>query len=290
MKKLLSILYILGSLVLTVFFMIIIWKVTFGHIVEEYLERQRRLEIAELIDGQKKEKEKVTFQTAILDSEERVKHYLGYRVLEQMRIEGHFHHIDFDFKPDKSNYCIKCHGDLPHDKIKQLRAFGNMHASFMACQTCHIKLENGAKPGGYKWYDRETGEIVNSPVKEGVPPGMYSAKIMPLEQVGGQLRRVDSPERIEFAQQYSDTEKNLNELQKSKAKKIIHNIVGAKPFLCEECHRTEAPLLPFKQLGYPQHRVDTITSTEVIGMIKNYTQFYIPNILEPDAESEVPRQ
>ena len=69
-----------------------------------------------------------------------------------------------------------------------------------------------------------------------------------------------------------------------------HNIVGKKPFLCEECHRTEAPLLPFKQLGYPQHRVDTITSTEVIGMIKNYTQFYIPNILEPEAGSEAPRQ
>jgi hypothetical protein len=36
--------------------------------------------------------------------------------------------------------------------------------------------------------------------------------------------------------------------------------------------------------------VDTIISTEVIGMIKNYTKFYIPLLLEPGAGSETPQQ
>jgi len=291
MKKLISKLYILGSMALTVLLIIIIWKVTFGHIVEEYRTRKMNLEIAQLTDAQKKEEdEKVTFQKAILDGQERVKHYLGYRVLEQARLEGHFHHIDFDFKPDKSNYCIECHGDLPHNKVKELRAFGNMHASFIACQTCHVILEGEAKTGAFKWYDRQTGGIVKSPVKEGVAPGTYSAKIMPLERVNGQLQRIDTPDRIEFSREYRQKEQTLTEIQKSKAQRIIHQVVSKKPYLCERCHQKEDPVLPLAELGYPQHRIDNIVSTEVIGMIKNYTKFYIPMMLEFDEGSQAPQQ
>ena len=57
MKKLISKLYILGSMALTVLFIIIIWKVTFGHIVEEYHTRKMNLEISKLTDEQKKEEE-----------------------------------------------------------------------------------------------------------------------------------------------------------------------------------------------------------------------------------------
>ena len=291
MKKLISTLYILGCMGITVFFMVIIWKVTFGHIVEEYHTRQMNLEIAEVQKEQKKEKEeKITFQKAILEGEERVKHYLGYRVLEQIRLEGHFHHIDFDFKPDNTNYCVECHGDLPHNKVKELRAFGNMHASFISCQTCHVVLEGEAKSGVFKWYDRETGNIVKSPVKEGVAPGTYTAKIMPMELVNGRLQRIDTPERIDFSREYQKNEKNLTEIQKSKAQRIIHNLVSKKPYLCEQCHQKENPLLPLAELGYPQHRIDTIVSTEVIGMIKNYTKFYIPMMLDFDERSQAPQE
>jgi hypothetical protein len=291
MKKLLSTLYILGSLVITAILTVIVWKVTFGHILEEYHLRQRNLEIAQKQAEQKKEEEeKITFQKAILDGEERVKHYLGYRVLEQVRLEGHFHHIDFEFKPDKTNYCIECHGDLPHNKVKELRAFGNMHASFISCQTCHVVLEGEAKSGVFQWYDRETGNIVKSPVKEGVAPGTYTAKIMPLERVNGRLQRIDTPERIEFSREYQKNEKSLNEIQKSKAQRIIHNIVSKKPYLCEQCHQKEDPVLPLLELGYPQHRIDTIVSTEVIGMIKNYTKFYIPMMLDFEERSQAPQE
>ena len=291
MKKLLAKLYILASMAITVMLTVIIWKVTFGHIVEEYHLRQRNLEIAKQQTEQKKaEEEKITFQNTILEGEERVKHYLGYRVIEQIRLEGHFHHIDFEFKPDKTNYCVECHGDLPHNKVKELRAFGNMHASFIACQTCHVVLEGEATSGVFKWYDRETGNIVKSPVKEGVAPGTYTAKIMPLERVNGRLQRIDTPERIEFSREYQKNEKTLTEIQKSKAQRIIHSIVSKKPYLCEQCHQKESPVLPLLELGYPQHRIDAIVSTEVIGMIKNYTQFYIPMMLDFEEKSQAPQE
>ncbi len=280
-KKLLSKLYILGFLVLTVFFMIIIWNVTFGHLVDAKHLLSRFEAIAKMQEEQKDEAAEISFQDAILGGEERVKHYLGYRVLEEVRLKDHFHHIDFDFKPDKRSYCIECHGDMPHSKIKELRAFGNMHASYLACQTCHVKLEGPKKTGVFKWYDRTSGEIVPSPVNQGVLPGTYGSKIIPFVSINGELRRIDSQERINFAREYREKEKTLSDIQKSKAKKIIHKIVSKNPYMCEACHQMEAPLLTFKDLGYKQRRVDAFIGTEVIGMIKNYTKFYIPRMLEP---------
>ena len=232
-----------------------------------------------------KPKQEASFQEAIMEGEERVKHYLGYRILDEVRLKDHFHHIDFDFKPDKRSYCIACHGDMPHGKVKELRAFGNMHASYIACQTCHVRLEGDAKTGVFKWYHRVTGEIVSSPVKEGAFPGAYESKIIPFARLNGKLQRIDTQEKIDFAKEYSEKEKTLTDLQKSKAKKIIHKIVSKKPYMCEDCHQVEAPVLPFEDLGYPKRRIDAFVSTEVVGMIRNYTKFYMPKLLHP-GESE----
>ncbi len=286
MKVILSKLYILGFMALTVFFSFIIWKVTFGHIVEEYESRKVINEIREIKDKKKVLKADISFKKEILEGEERVKHYLGYRVLEEMRIEGHFHHIDIDIVPDKRSYCIECHGDIPHDEKKEIRAFGNMHASFIACESCHIRLEGADKTGVFKWYDRKTGEIVASPIKEGVKPGGYGSKIMPFERVDGVLERLDTQSRIAFANEYRENEKALSELQKSKAKKIIHKIVGKKAYVCQDCHQKEDPLLPFEALGYSDKRVNVLVSTEVVGMINDYTKFFIPRMLHPGSEKE----
>lgn len=283
-QKLLSKLYILGFMVLTVFFMVIIWKVTFGHLVDTIYLKKRVEEIAKnVVKEEKKEKETVgvSFKEAILEGEERVKHYLGYKVLEELRIKDHFHHVGFDFKPDKRSYCIGCHGDMPHSKFKEIRAFANMHASYIACQTCHVKLEGSQKTGVFKWYDRTTGEIIPSPVKEGAPPGTYEGKIIPFVSINGELQRIDTQERIQFAKDYSKMEKTLTDIQKAKAKQIIHKIVSQKPFMCEDCHQKESPILPYEELGYNQKRIDAFESTEVIGMIRNYTKFFIPKMLHP---------
>jgi len=295
MKTLAGKAYIVGLLVLTAFFMFKTGKLTFWEIVEEYESRHNNNmpEIA-IKDIWKKAYAMPTFRQAILEPEERVKLYLGYRVLEQRRLEDHFHHIDFDLEPDKRLYCIKCHGDMPHDKIKELRAFQNMHASFIACPTCHVRLKESDKENVFKWYDKKTdeenvfkwydkktGEIVANPVRKGVPPGTYKAKIIPFERVNGKLQRIDSQERIDFAREYREAENTLSDLQKEKAKKIIHEIVSKKPYICEDCHQSETPLLPFSKLGYTKRRVNSFRSTEVVGMIKNYTQFYMPRMLHP---------
>ena len=285
-KTFLSKVYILAFMALTVFFMLIIWKVTFGHLVDAKHLLKRVEELSKIKEEQKSEKEEVSFKEAILEGEERVKHYLGYRVLEEVRLKDHFHHIDFDFKPDKKSYCLKCHGDMPHGKVKELRAFGNMHASYIACQTCHVRLEGSEKTGVFKWYDRTTGEIVSSPVKEGILPGTYGSKIIPFIRINGELQRIDTQERIDFAKEYREKEEILTDTQKSKARKIIHKIVSERPYICEDCHQKETPVLSFQNLGYKARRIDAFVGTEVIGMIKNYTKFYMPRMLHPGIENE----
>lgn len=281
MKKIFSRLYLLLLMVLTAFFMVVIWHITFGKLIREFRARKLNLKVTEMQAQQSKAAGTATFNQAILKGEKRVKYYLGYRVLEQRWLKGHFHHIDFDFKPDRHNYCITCHGDIPHDKVKELRAFGNMHAAFIGCQTCHVRLEGKASTGVFKWYDRTSGEIVPSPVRKSARPGGYEAKIIPFECVGGKLQRIDTPARIAFVKDYLKHEKSLTDIQKSKAQKIIHEVVSKKPYMCDDCHRQEGSLLPFTKLGYSRQRANVIVSTEVVGMIKKYTQFYMPQILNP---------
>ncbi|MBI4682812.1 MAG: cytochrome C, partial [Nitrospirae bacterium] len=141
-------------------------------------------------------------------------------------------------------------------------------------------LDGSQKTGVFKWYDRSTGEIVASPVMKG-SPGSFKAKIIPFEKTSGAIQRVDSEDKINFALEYKQNEKTLSEAQKSKAKKLIHKIVSKQPYICEDCHQKERPLLPLDDIGYPRERIDSITSTEVVGMIKNYTKFYMPKMLQP---------
>jgi hypothetical protein len=293
MKAILYKLYIVSFMALTVFFMVIIWNLTFGKILEES-EQRETADKAGLLEAQQGDEDEHSFKKIILEGDEKVKHYLGYRVLEEMKIEGHFHHIDYEMVPDKRSTCIECHGDIPHDAKKEIRAFGNMHSAFIACETCHVRLADDRKSGTFKWYDREIGEIIPSPIQEGVAPGLYHARIIPFEKVDGKLRRIDTQSQIDFAREYQRTEKTLTEHQKAKARKIIHKIIDEEPHLCEECHREKDSLLPFEDLGYSKKRAELLVSTEVVGMIKDYTQFYVPRILHPglgDSEAEsVPGQ
>jgi hypothetical protein len=156
-----------------------------------------------------------------------------------------------------------------------------MHASFLSCQTCHVKSTDSTKIVDFQWYDRTTGQIVESPVNEDSLPGTYNSKVIPFELVNGSVQRIDSDDRISFAREFEKNEKTLTDVQKSKAKKIIHQIVSKNPYDCQDCHRKESPVLDCKALGYSEKRINAFVSTEIVGMIKNYTKFYMPRILNP---------
>lgn len=286
MKTLITKLYLFAGMVFTIGLAALVWNVTFGHLVQEYKVQRHVKEIASAAANDEPKLEQVSFKKAILDQNKKIRHYLGYRVLEQQHLKGHFHHIDLEFKSDSYSYCVGCHGDLPHDKVKGIRAFGNMHAAFLSCQTCHAQISEEEKTGVYKWYDRKTGDIIDSPVTGGQPVQRYGAKIIPFIRTNGVVARIDSQDKIDFAREYQEAEPTLSEVQKAKAKKLIHADVSTKPHACGDCHQTEASLLPFQSLGYPPKRYHAVVSTEVVGMINNYTRFYMPSILNPGVGGE----
>jgi hypothetical protein len=280
MKRFLKILLIVFSMGLTMIYMVIIWKLTFGHLIHAVVKRHTAVKTARELAAQKRQNTTQTLKKSLFAGDERVKQYLGYRVLDTIRLEGHFHHIDFDILPDKRSYCNKCHGDMPHNKVKEVRAFWNMHAFFMACETCHIRFDDPAAKPAYKWYDRQTGKIVDSPVPH-ARPGFYTAKIIPFEQAGGGSARVDSDERIAYASEFIKSGDTLSEYQKSKAVKVIHSVTSKKPYVCNDCHRKEKPVLSLRDLGYPPERINFLEGNEVVGMVDKYRTFFLPEFMKP---------
>jgi hypothetical protein len=280
MKRYLKILLTVFSLGLTVVYMVLIWNLTFGHLIKAVSKRHAVLKTTKELAAKKRQNTGQSLQKSLFAGDERVKQYLGYRILDTIRLEGHFHHIDFDILPDKRSYCNKCHGDMPHNKTKEVRAFWNMHAFFMACETCHIRFDDPTAPPAYQWYDRQSGQIVDSPVP-GAKPGFYRAKIVPFERANGNLVRVDSEERITFASEFIKVGNTLSEFQKSRAIKLIHQLNNKKPYVCDDCHRKENPVLSLRDLVYPQERIAFLESNEVVGMIDKYKTFFLPDFMKP---------
>lgn len=211
---------------------------------------------------------------------------LGYTVVKEQYVKGHFHHIGMTVESDETNVCVRCHGAVPHDKSKAIRAFLNMHAFYLACETCHIRNKLDQPPWTFRWYDKRDGHVaVNPPglvATEKEKYGNYGTKIAPgIVNVDGRFRFINGEKEREFVANYIKNKDDISSTEQSKMKKIIHRMVDEKPLLCDSCHTSKKPYLPFTELGYPQRRMHDLTSTAVVGMINKYREFYIPKFLLP---------
>ena len=222
---------------------------------------------------------------------------LGYKIIEQPYIEGRFHHIGFKIDQDMASPCIRCHGAVPHDKSKEVRSFLNMHAFYLACESCHVLPKEGDPAWQFKWYDKKTGESVSNPQrlinidipfqngKDGdskyIAYGDYGAKISPGYIENDKFRFMSTQKDMEFVLSYIDKQKLLGSSQRSQMKKMIHRKVGNKPLDCAACHKEKDAYLPLAQLGYPPRRLEDLTSASVVGMIRKYKKFWIPSFLNP---------
>ncbi len=221
---------------------------------------------------------------------------LGYMIVKEQYVKGHFHHIGMMVETDNYSVCIRCHGAVPHDRAKSIRAFLNMHAFYLACETCHVRPEQTENAWTFRWYDKSTGSTIENPpglnTSDESMYGNYSAKVAPGEiSENGSFSFINGPDELAFVERYLQDENFLNDTQKSKMKMFIHRKVNEDPLLCDKCHTADsAPYLPFLELGYPRRRLFDLTSTEVIGIIKKYQHFYIPNILhggETDSSNNI---
>lgn len=289
-RKIIRNLYVIALMIFTLWYGYILYPIIF-----ENSEDQSTTEVeeddVEAFFGQGTTEEEKEFLKSLKQQKNTETTNLGYMVVEEQYVKGHFHHVGMKVETDSYSVCIRCHGAVPHDRAKPIRAFLNMHAFYAACETCHVRPADGEGEMEFRWYDQATGEVIKNPAglntQDESMYGNYSAKIAPgTIDENGQFKLINGSNELAFAKRYQSDESQLNDTQKSKMKKIIHRKVNEQPLLCDGCHTAEKqPYLPFEKLGYPERRLYSLTSTEVVGMIKKYQQFYIPSLLH-GGESE----
>lgn len=277
-KKLIRTLYILFLMGFVVWYGKFIYPIVFDEFGPD------KPKVVAAADPNMTEEERM-FQKFLAEQQQTATTDLGYQVIKEQYVKGHFHHIGMVVEPDTQNVCIKCHGTVPHDKAKSIRAFLNMHAFYLSCETCHIQEKEGIPELVYRWYDKASGRIIDNPPQllatDREMYGNYGAKVAPGTLVDGEFRFINGEKERDFADEYLRKKDLLDTTQQSKMKKVIHRLVDEKPLLCEACHTEDKPFLDYAALGYAPRRISDLVSTEVVGMIEKYKKFYIPKFLLP---------
>jgi hypothetical protein len=284
LKSIIRVAYIIALMGFTIWYGFFLYPIIFGHGDAVKTSEVEESEVDAFFGAGTTEEEK-EFLKSLKQQQSVETTDLGYMVIEEQYVKGHFHHVGMKVETDNYSVCIRCHGAVPHDRAKTIRAFLNMHAFYLACETCHVRPEVTEPAWVFRWYDKTSGQIIANPAGlntiDEAMYGNYSAKVAPgAIDATGMFRFLNGPNELAFVEKYQSEEKRLNDTQKSKMKKIIHRKVNEDPLLCDGCHTADSsPYLPFADLGYPNRRMYELTSTEVVGMIKKYQKFYIPNIL-----------
>jgi len=196
----------------------------------------------------------------------------------QRRWTSHFHIADRQL-PEAANaasMCIQCHGYYAHRTSEQLRSFYNMHSYYMACETCHIRMEVPEKPV-MAWFDWTTEKQVRRP---GAGKSLYSARLVPIRAD----MRLDAFDRQDLAREYMLRKDALSDAEKKKREHELMGHLSKNAVACEDCHRKDG-YLDFFRLGYDAQRTAMLQNPDIMQLIKGYKKFFIPTMFDPRKET-----
>ena len=205
---------------------------------------------------------------------------------EEYERHRHFHYIaDYPQLPEnKRPVCFICHSDYPHSKNKRIRALMNIHTQFLVCETCHIQDKPGMQIV-YKWYN----PLTDNPQGPFYGTGYYPETDMLIKGDGGltkiapyvkagiadEFKLAIQVQDAPLAIDYMKVRDKLSPEQREGVKNKFHENIKPKGYDCKVCH-TEQSLLNFKQLGFADTRIDNLVKLDLVGMLANYDQFYLP--------------
>jgi len=224
------------------------------------------------------------FDAVLALTEKKVERHLGEWEFSEPKIPGHFHHIGRWYESDKLNFCIDCHGPIPHAKSPKERAFLNMHGLFISCQVCHVQEQEGVAPTRFGWIDIDDGQLCSNPEMVAGVWGEYGAKIVAMKGPEDSPEPVTLEEEEAFAGKLRKRMDKLTDQQKVMGNKFVHRRCVETPVRCSGCHNSEKAFLPYTDLGYSQKRADFLISTEVADLAVHYETFYLPNLLNIEGQ------
>ncbi len=195
---------------------------------------------------------------------------------------GHFHALDNNVKMHLGNppVCITCHGTYPHSKSPDIRSFLNMHNYFMACETCHVRLDPNDPNHHFAWFDNKSDKQRVGKLRG--ENGVFGARLVPVVvEPGGKAHRLDHQLDEKLTKEYIAKVNTLSPEEQAKAKAVLHKNISRKPIQCTECHSRQ-PYIDFVAVGYSRARAESLYRTEVADMIDRYMKFYLPTMFDPD--------
>jgi len=210
----------------------------------------------------------------------------------------HFHHFSHypKISEELQPVCFICHSELPHSKIKKIRAMLNMHTNYFACETCHLEINEG-ETVVYQWYspvekdpkgpffgtayDPETGEL--KMVDD------YFSKIAPFYKKNGMLTPTIHMQQSAMARDYVRVRDQLTPEQREGITKKFHLDIRPKGSECQTCHASNG-ILDFKALGFSEKRIDDLVNLSIKGLITKYDEFYLPDLFKPSNEFGIREQ
>ncbi len=221
------------------------------------------------------------FDSVLALTEKKVVRYLGEWEFLEPELPGHFHHIGRWYQSDQWNFCVTCHGPIPHSRNLRERAFLNMHNLFISCQVCHVQEQEGVPPTRFGWVDIGTGQVCANPNMAEGAWGEYGAKIVPLTGSRENPLPLNLEEEKDFAAEFRRRMNDLNDSQKVIGNKFIHRRCIETPVRCTDCHDGKDVFLPYIRLGYSAERAAFLVSAEVVDLVRRYETFHMPNLLQP---------
>jgi hypothetical protein len=190
-----------------------------------------------------------------------------------------FHILDEKMYSDEENapVCLQCHGNFPHVKHNEYRAYYNMHTFFLACETCHLRLEKEDEETGFKWLDDKTGKPLERLVGK---DGNFGAKIVPIRKLKIAFERLDKFPDQQLAKEFMKNKNSYTKAEKEKICKQLMQWKDEKPISCEECH-SKTSYLNYYELLYDSRRSGELSRIEIVKMLEEYEHFRFPKIIRP---------
>jgi hypothetical protein len=213
---------------------------------------------------------------------------------------------------DDSSSCRVCHPLYPHSKNHKMRAFLNMHTSYLVCEVCHLKKE-GMDSVTFAWKEPEHVEFIGGPYgthkkqeQEGTPqsgsvisrmlrifslqePGPEDSqnqereyKIVRIAAFSGDKqdkKLIMNTEDTERAREFHAQEKTMKSQEKERQLTYFHRKISKKEIsvACNECHSSDGAL-DFAKLGFHEKRCKDLEYMNIKSLVTKYDVFYLPRL------------
>jgi cytochrome c553 len=200
---------------------------------------------------------------------------------DSRRRDTRFHNeLEVEQREESLSACIICHGDYPHAKSIEVRAYLNAHSYVMTCEVCHLESAEPAELT-YRWLEDKTNSIWET------RKGEERYKIVPIQYQDRLIKRFDEWENLDAIREYMDKQEEMNEAFKKAMIKETHVSVSQEAVECGDCHNIEStPIKLYYDLAYANDRIWELQRIEVAGMVRKYEDFYMPSLIRGSQEDQ----